>query len=447
MTDSGLPPTVARYAIERKIAEGGFGDIYLATDTELHRAVAIKSVRLEPGAPETLQARFRREAEVLARIDHPFICKVYETLEVEGRTLLVMEYVEGRTLASLLREGPLGLRRTLKVARELSEALGFAHQAGVIHRDIKPANVIITHNDHVKVVDFGLAKRVEPVTEDASTELTERGNLLGTVQYMSPEQATGAELDGRTDVFSFGVILYQCLTGRLPFAGKDRSEYFFNLLNGRREDLPGDIPGRMRDVVDGCLRSDPEDRIRSFDEILRWLRDGTGIDPKPLPWRELARRWGWAAGPALVLGALIAWALLSREAPPDMPTFAGSVQTAFITSPYDERDPRLSPDGGTVVYVSNRGGGERLWLKATAGGDAQPITDEAVGLKTPTWSSRGDEIAYLSMEGSETQLLRVTPFGAESAPAVWLQHHVSDVSIVRWSGPYVYLLIYGGSAG
>ena len=452
MDRTSLPPTIGRYSVGRRIGEGGFGDVYLGTDTELNRRVAIKSVRIEPGAPDSLLARFRREAAVLAGIDHPFICKVYELIALDEDLLLVMEYIEGETLASMLREGPLPIDQALRICAELAEALGCAHDAGIIHRDITPANVIVTHNGHVKLVDFGLAKKERPVSAETTTELTDQATLMGTLQYMSPEQATGAPVGAPADVFSFGVVLYQCLSGRLPYAGRDRADYFANLLSDRRDSLPDAVPEAVQRLVDGCLRADPSGRIESFHEIRRWLgaerralgRNRSARDDRDVRWY---RSVAMLAAAAVVVSVGVATWFATRPNPP--PSQPGGSQTALITSPFDDRDPRLSPDGSTVAFVSDRDGADRLWLGSVDGGAARPVSDPSLSLGTPVWAPGGQQVAYLANDGERVGVFRVTLWGEPVGSPVWLpdpDHNTSTLfssaRLIRWlDDGFIYVLM------
>ena len=204
--------TINQYSITDKIGEGGMGEVYRATDTVLTRDVALKFLPEKLARDEIARRRFLREARSAAALDHPFICHIHETGEVDGKGFIAMEYVPGPTLQDKLAAGPLAIAECLRIASEMAEALEKAHQNKIVHRDLKPSNIILTPEGHVKVMDFGLAKRVAPEQEDSQqttlTGLTGEGSTLGTVPYMSPEQLKGEEVDTRSDIFSFGIILY-----------------------------------------------------------------------------------------------------------------------------------------------------------------------------------------------------------------------------------------------
>jgi len=227
---------VKHYEILRSIGKGGMGEVYLAQDTVLDRKVAIKFLPEEMQQDTNARDRFLREAKSAAALDHPFICKIFETGEAEGKAFIVMEYVEGVTLRDKMEEEPLHLRDSLRVALEIAEALEKAHEKGIIHRDLKPENIMLTPQDHVKVMDFGLAKRVLPEGEEAITRtltqasITQQGAIAGTLAYMSPEQARGETLDGRSDIFSLGVIFQEVISGKHPFSKPSAIETLSSIL-------------------------------------------------------------------------------------------------------------------------------------------------------------------------------------------------------------------------
>ena len=213
--------TISHYKILKKIGQGGMGEVYLAQDTTLDRKVALKFLPEKLQQDSTARKRFLREAKSAAALDHPYICKIYEIGEAEEKSFISMEYIQGTTLKEALLKGPLPLKEALEKATEIAEALEAAHQQKIVHRDLKPSNIMLTLDGHVKVMDFGLAKRVTPAEggqeEEITTALTRDSALLGTVPYMSVEQVRGQAVDTRSDIFSFGVVLYEMLTGVNPF--------------------------------------------------------------------------------------------------------------------------------------------------------------------------------------------------------------------------------------
>jgi len=212
--------TLSHYKVLEKIGQGGMGEVFLAEDTTLDRKVALKFLPEEMQQDSTAKKRFLREAKSAAALDHPFICHIHEVGEAEGKSFISMEYIQGTTLKEKLVEGPLPIKEALEKATEIAEALEAAHKQEIVHRDLKPSNIMLTPEGHVKVMDFGLAKRVTPVEgqeEEITTKLTQQGSTLGTVPYMSPEQIRGQVVDTRSDIFSFGVVLLEMLTGVNPF--------------------------------------------------------------------------------------------------------------------------------------------------------------------------------------------------------------------------------------
>jgi len=204
--------TISHYKVLEKIGQGGMGEVFLAQDTTLDRKVALKFLPEDLQQDSTAKKRFLREAKSAAALDHPYICHIHEVGEVEGKSFISMEYIQGTTLREKLTEGPLPVRKALETAGEMAEALEAAHKQKIVHRDLKPSNIMLTPEGHVKVMDFGLAKRVTPVEgqeQEITTALTKQGSTLGTVPYMSPEQVRGQEVDTRSDIFSFGVVLYE----------------------------------------------------------------------------------------------------------------------------------------------------------------------------------------------------------------------------------------------
>jgi len=276
MTDSQpfIGQTVSHYCILKKLGEGGMGEVYLAEDSALNRTVALKFLLPKTQADETARKRLLAEARAAAALDHPFICKVYEAGEAGGWPFIAMEYVEGSTLADRMVKGALPFKEALHVAVEIAEALECAHQRGIVHRDLKPSNILLTRDGHVKVMDFGLAKRT-PLSSIGSEKtvtqtLTEAGTTLGTLAYMSPEQLKGEMVDARSDIFAFGVLLYEMVAGVHPFL-KDSP---FKTANAVLEETPAAIPSRGKEppelfhhTIKRTLAKDREQRYQSIREV------------------------------------------------------------------------------------------------------------------------------------------------------------------------------------
>ncbi len=343
-TGAGIPAQVGPYRIERELARGGMGIVYLARDTRLDRAVAIKALPDDVAADPDRLARFEREAKTLASLNHPNIAGIYGVEESGGRRYLVLEHVEGETLAARLVRGPLPLAETQEICLQIAAGVEAAHENGVIHRDLKPGNVMITPGDHVKVLDFGLAKGkvaaddrdllansptltespVLPQSPTVQSPATLPGVILGTAAYLSPEQARGKAVDRRTDIWSFGCVLYECLTGKRAFEGETVSDTIARILERDVEwaRLPKTTPTRIRELLKRCLEKDPRKRLRDIGEARLVLEQRAGTDaadagayaaaepaaaPKPLSrmQRLFEGRGGILFGIGLAVGAAL----------------------------------------------------------------------------------------------------------------------------------------------
>jgi serine/threonine-protein kinase len=291
--------TISHYRIIQKLGAGGMGEVYLAEDTRLGRKVAIKLLPADTSTDELAGKRLLREARAAATLDHPNICAVYEVGEDQGRRFIAMQYVDGETLAARIKRQPLKLQEALDVAVQVAEALQQAHAHGIVHRDIKPQNIMLTPRGQAKVLDFGLAKiapekAVAVSQAETVTVLTTTGAIMGTVLYMSPEQVKGEELDARSDIFSFGAVIYELLSGRHPFAGASTAEIFSAILTREPQPLQRDmasVPPELQRIVGRCLEKDRERRYRTADELVADLRnlkreiDGTST-PSAKPTRR-----------------------------------------------------------------------------------------------------------------------------------------------------------------
>ncbi len=332
--------TLTHYRILAEVSRGGMGIVYLALDTKLDREVALKVLPLDLVADPERRRRFEQEARAASKLEHPNIAVIHEIDEADGVTFLTMELIRGEKLQDRLLEGRLPWTRALEIATEIAEGLARAHDRGVVHRDLKPANVMLTEDGHPKIIDFGLAKLVEPLGGSGSESATrsalgtEPGVVLGTVLYMSPEQARAARVDHRTDVFSFGVLLFEMLSGRRPFDGASQLEILQAIVSAPtpRLEAPPDRSldtGELQRILDKCLAKDPADRYQSMKDLVVDLRaarrriDSGSVSSISPPTAEAGpRRWRWAPVGAPVVVALAAAAvalLLRRESPAPTP--------------------------------------------------------------------------------------------------------------------------------
>jgi serine/threonine protein kinase len=291
---------LANFEVEKIIGRGGMGVVYLARDTKLKRSVAIKALPSGILSDPAAQSRFRQEAEVLASLNHPNIAVIHEIIERDnGDTYLILEYVPGETLATRMANGPLPLQQALSISLQIAEAISVAHKNGVIHRDLKPGNIKFTQDNRVKVLDFGLAKTIRHEDISSRTTATDSGRIMGTPVYMSPEQARGHVTDHRTDIWSFGCILYEMLTGRLPFEGETSTDILARIIE-REPDwklLPDNTPESIRVLLRRCLEKDTSQRLISISEAAVEIRQA--LETRPV----MSRRR------KMIIGAIIIFVL------------------------------------------------------------------------------------------------------------------------------------------
>ena len=359
--------TISHYKVLEKIGEGGMGEVYRATDTKLNRDVALKILPQQFASDSQRMARFQREAEVLASLDHPNIGQIYGIEEAGATKALVLQLIEGPTLAERIAQGPIPVEDALKIALQMAEGLEAAHEKGVIHRDLKPANIKITPEGQVKILDFGLAKAFAEDQTDVSLSnsptismaATQQGVILGTAAYMSPEQTSGLAVDKRTDVWAFGVVLFEMLTGQGLFEGETVAHVLASVLKTEPDwkALPSDTAAPVQRLLRRCLERDRKERLHDIADARLELRDALTVTSEPLPEAAGTPRLSTSSMIPWVLTAVLAIAvvtLLWQSIFRDEPTTAGSLAHFEIDLP--QLSPigniiSLSPDGRHLVYI------------------------------------------------------------------------------------------------
>jgi len=430
------------YEIVEPIGAGGMGEVYRARDTRLHREVALKVLPPALVADPTRRERFVQEARAASALEHPHIAVIHEIGDADGITFIAMELLRGEPLSNVIARGPLRPTRALELASEMAEGLARAHETRIVHRDLKPANVMLTEDGHAKIIDFGLAKLVEALGQDATAvtaarNLTESGMVLGTPVYMSPEQTLGRPVDHRSDIFSFGTVLYEMVTGRPPFRGQSRIDTMHAILRDPAPPLSSSIgpaTGDLQRVLDKCLAKDPADRYQGMRDLVVDLRaarrrlesssvraTSTSGD-RTVGDHLRVRPWMYGAG-ALVLFALVAVVLFEslrseRPAPTDRARWVQLTNLDFATQ------PALSPDGRMLAFV--RGSGTfatdgQIYLKMLPSGDAVPLTQDALPKMAPVFSPDGTRIAYTANSAQDPWATWMVP-ALRGEPRRWLRN-------------------------
>ena len=405
------------YEIQGAVGAGGMGEVYRARDSRLERTVAIKVLPQHLSDKPELKQRLEREAKSISNLSHPNICTLYDVGEQEGATFLVLEFLEGETLEQRLTRGPLPGEQVLRLAIEMTDALEKAHKQGIIHRDLKPGNVMLTKAG-AKLMDFGLAKLTEQPAPMAAAlseltaenrKLTAEGTIMGTFQYMAPEQLEGREADARTDIFALGMVIYEAATGRPAFTGKTKASLIASILSSEPPaitTLQPLTPPALERVVKTCLAKDPDERFQTAHDLnlqLRWILEGgsqAGVAAPVAAQRLLRKRLllaaagvGWAAAlGALVLAVVLSGHLKLKErplaaemSPPPGMDFVGAILGA----------PTISPDETKVAFVAGDAKGVRLWIRDLASGrtDALAGTDGAMFV---FWSPDRRQVAFFA---------------------------------------------------
>jgi len=417
------------YEIGTRLGAGGMGEVYRARDTRLDRSVAIKVLPSELANDPQLKLRFEREAKAISQLNHPHICTLHDV----GDGYLVMELLEGETLAARIARGPMPPAEVLRYGAQIADALHRAHRAGIVHRDLKPANVMLTKTG-AKLLDFGLAKPgVVAIGSEATTmhgvPLTEQGTILGTFHYMAPEQLEGLEADARTDIFALGAVLYEMATGKRAFEGSSRTSVIAAIVTGQPTpitSLQPLVPAALEHLVQECMEKDPDDRWQSAHDVanqMRWLASSSSVVRGPVTEsvthiRRTRRRLAIVAA---ILAAGIAGAFLERYAfrrPPTVP------RLRYVSSSGLDSAPAASPDGKSIAFASSRDGTSRIWIKQLEGGREIAITDGPD--YSPRFSPDGSMVLFARGNPPNT-LYRVPSVGGEA------QKVVADAVEGEWS--------------
>jgi eukaryotic-like serine/threonine-protein kinase len=438
------------YQIIALIGQGGMGVVYRAYDPSLHRFVALKLLREQDAGEVARRRRLLREARSASALNHPHICTIHEVGEADGEAFMVMELIEGRPLRDLIASDELPLQIAVKYAIEVADAMAHAHDRRILHRDLKTSNVMITADGRVKVLDFGLAQRVreqEFAGEHDSTATLEVGRVTGTLAYMAPELLEGEPADARSDVWSLGVVLYEMVTGRLPFTGRTSAELSATILREPPKPIQADVPAGLRQTIARCLCKEPVQRYQQAREVVAALeavqsavatRDPTshgaeaGRAQRPGAWLWSNRRPVTTIAVAVAVAGLLGAALLWF---PYRTPVRVTGNRLVISLPAGASAASFSPDGTTIVFqYGDAKDIPQLWLKNLAQGDPLPITSLELGATRPCWSPKGDQILF----NHRGAIWSVPPLGGQPRLLIQQANNPSlsaDGELVAYDGP------------
>lgn len=411
---------IGSYEVQDMLGAGGMGNVYRAHDHRLGRDVAIKTLPDHLAADPAALARFEREARFVAALNHPNIAAIYGIEEHTGERILVLELVRGETLDAILQRGPLPVDRAVRVAGEIASALEGAHNAGIIHRDLKPSNVKITPDGHVKLLDFGIAKhRVsahEPATQAA---LTREGSVLGTPQYMSPEQILGEDIDRRADIWAFGCLLFEMLSGRRPFDGPT----FVHLADAVRNNepdwsaLPAATPAPVRQLVQRCLRKNADERLHDIADARVELHDA--VSANTVVRQSPSRRRLVIAGAVAAVGLLtvVAWRLSANS---EDAALVAPRLTQITSGGGIEEFPAWAPDGASIAYAAPAGAVRKIFVRNIATGVERQVTTGELDDLQPAWTPDGARILFVRGREANRRVAAGETFSLYDGPAdVW----------------------------
>ena len=476
-----------RYEIRAKLGEGGMGEVYLAQDTTLDRKVALKILPERVASNELRMQRFVQEAKAASALNHPNILTIYEIGTDPGAHFIATEFIDGETLRQQMMHTTLTINEAIDISLQVASALASAHTAGIIHRDIKPDNIMVRRDGIVKVLDFGLAKlterwRTDEVDRDAATRAmvqTEPGTVMGTTAYMSPEQARGAEVDTRTDVWSLGVVLYEMVTGQEPFKSETASDTNAAILKTEPPPLSHlvpDIPGELERIVKKALQKDREERYQGVKDMLLDLKSlkrefdiGAGVERSSASYSQERRRsgfsqksgasaqfptqisslsqqlrlaskarWLWLSAvllvPVLIAGGWYWWRLRGAV---DSNRLSALTVTPLVSRKNDlgeaglARHARFSPDGKFVTYAASNAGNSGIWIKQVGSGEPFTNKSETAAAFSPIWSPDGLQIAFISKRDAQKGIWIMPAFGGSPTLVKSLESAARE--LVAWS--------------
>ncbi len=444
------------YEVTGRIGAGGMGEVYRARDTRLGRDVALKVLPAEVSSDDERRSRFEQEARSASALNHPNIVTVHDIGTSDSTVYIAMELVEGRTLRELLAEGPIAVKKMLSIAAQVADGLARAHAAGIVHRDLKPENLMVTKEGFVKILDFGLAKLVSPLSEGGSQlatmegfPATEPGIVLGTVGYMSPEQASGRPADFRSDQFSFGAILYEMATGRRAFSRGTAAETLAAIIRDEPEPIAkanSAAPAPLRWIVETCLAKDPEERYASTRDLARDLKQAQehlsefSLEAVPVPLRRRAR--AVLLVPALLglIALLVGADLLVRLRGPSRGAIRSNLRKITF-GPGLEDEPAWSPDGKLLAYTTDERGNLDVIVLPLASGEPIRIAASDADEAQPAWSPDGSKLAFVSSRDRGGRLHHILSAGALTA---FLQGRGGDVFVVPALGGAAAKLVENG---
>ncbi len=411
------------YEIQTLAGAGGMGEVYRARDSRLNRTVALKILPAQFAGDPGRRQRFEQEARAASALNHPNIISVYDIGEQDGLAYIVSELIDGESLRDIIQRGPMPLSRLLDVAGQIAAALAAAHTAGIVHRDLKPENIMVTRDGRAKILDFGLAKQTATAAAgDSNATLTatqtSAGAVVGTAAYMSPEQIRGATVDHRSDIFSFGLVLYECISGKMPFERSTSVEIMTAILREDPAELPESVSPALRQIVWHCLEKEPEQRFHSARDLAFALRTVSASPTRstgsvPAIRKGRASGWMWrgvaAAGVALLAGLAILH--LTERQPIELSSYR---LTPFATDQEPEFEAAWSPDGKSIAYLKTIAGISQLMVRALAAPTPVQLT-RAQDSVTQTFWARDSSLLYFVAQGNDSgAVMAISPAGGQA---------------------------------